>query len=308
MIDKKNLLIGGGILLGLYLLNPFSGTHRGGVVGDVEFDYQSDTIKIVNFVGKVEMTTSPDDQIHIQASNISADLAPNFDHISGRLEISGSQKITKISCNTTSLFSWFTNDDSDSDISINGGSRRKLSDYPTLKIQAPVAVKLILEKNLIHGQFSQVDKLSVGMLSCGKLNFDAVKNNARIAMIGSGEIEIKSVGGSVDSFTRGSGDIDIGSIAQDSVTELSGSGDISYGEITGIHKITNRGSGDIEISQINGDAEILVQGSGDVDIADGDLNWLIATLRGSGDINYGGTAKNPRLNAGGSGEIDTKYD
>ncbi|PCI85518.1 MAG: hypothetical protein COB24_12770 [Hyphomicrobiales bacterium] len=307
MIDKKNLLIGGGILLGLYLLNPFSGSHRG-AADDTEFNYQSDTLKIVNFVGRVEMTTSSDGQIHIQASRIAAGLTPNFDHIAGKLEISGNEKITNISCNTSSLLSWAKGDDSDLNITINGGSSRKLSEFPTLQIQAPATVNLILEKNLIFGQFSQTDQLTVGMLSCGNLNFDQVKNDARIDIKGGGDIDIKSVGGSANSSIRGSGDIHIGSIAQDSVSQISGSGNISYDDITGIHKMSIRGSGDIDVSQITGDAEISIRGSGDVDIDDGDLNWLIATIQGSGDIDYGGTATNRRFVVRGSGEINTKYD
>ncbi|MBL1421295.1 MAG: DUF2807 domain-containing protein [Alphaproteobacteria bacterium] len=307
MIEKRNLLIGGGILLGLYLLNPFSGSHRG-AEDDAEFNYQSNTLKIVNFIGKVEMTTSSDGKIHIQATNIAAGLTPNFDHIAGKLEISGNEKITSISCSTSSLLSWAKGDDSDLNITINGGSSRKLSEFPTLQIQAPATVNLILEKNLIFGQFSQTDKLTVGMLSCGNLNFDQVKNDVRIDIRGSGNIDIKSVGGSANSSIRGSGDIHIGSIAQDSVSQILGSGNITYDDITGIHKMSIRGSGDIDVNQITGDAEISLRGSGDVDIDDGDLNWLIATVQGSGDIDYGGTATNRRLVVRGSGEINTKYD
>ena len=310
MIEKKNLLIGGGILVGLYLLNPFNGSFRGqSAIAEVgEFNYQSARLKIINFVGRVEMTKSADNQIHIQTSHVRTDTAPNFDHIAGTLEISGAEEINSSSCYGASWFFWGDNDHDDPNISINGGSRRKLSDYPTLKIQAPDGVKLELEKNIIFGQFDDVDSLNVNMVSCGNLKFNQVKNDAYIGIRGSGDIDIKTVGGSVTSTIRGSGNIDIGSIAQDSVSQIRGSGDIHYGQINGIHKMTVTGSGDIKVDQINGDAELLVSGSGDIDIGDGDLNWLIATVRGSGDIDYDGDANNRRLKVSGSGEIDTKYD
>ena len=329
MIERKNLLIGGGILLGIYLLNPYSGSFRSHTAMnlDNQFDYQSDTLKIVNFVGKVEMTTSPDELIHIQTSNVQSGFELNFDHIAGKLEISGSEEINNTSCNGFSFFSWGGADKSDPNISINGGSTRKLSAYPILKIQAPDSVKLILQKSIIHGQFANIDSLSANLISCDKLTLNNVQNDARIEIRGSGDVEIntvggnlnnsirgsgniniQSVGGSASSSIRGSGDINIGTIEQDSVSQILGSGDIHYDRISGIHKMTITGSGDIKVNKIIGDAELLVRGSGDIEIDDGELNWLIATVRGSGDIDYDGAVNNRRLSVTGSGEIDTKYD
>jgi len=65
MIDKKNILIGGAILVGLYLLNPFSGNAA---LDDRNFSYKTDTLSINNFVGRINISPSPDAELHIYGS------------------------------------------------------------------------------------------------------------------------------------------------------------------------------------------------------------------------------------------------
>lgn len=307
MFEKKNLLIGAGVLVGLYLLNPYVGSSRGSDVSETQFTHQSEQLKIINFVGKVELTKSADAQIHIQVSNIQHGFTPQFDNIAGKVEVSGSEVINSSTCGGFSLFSFSDEDELNPKISINGGSDYRLSEYPILRIQAPKNTNLTLNDSIIVGQFSNIGKLAISSKSCSLLEFAEIGKDLRIVQRGSGKISIDKVGGTADVSLRGSGDVSIGKLMDDSVSVIQGSGNIHYASMSGISKMTVRGSGDIEVGFITGDAELLVQGSGDIDIADGDLNWFIASVLGSGNVEYDGAAANFRSSVKGSGNIDTKF-
>lgn len=311
MFNKKNLLIGGAVLVGLYLLNPYTGSFRSGEVnasGNKQFEYQTQQLKIINFVGTIEYGTSKDDSIHINVSNIRDGLAPKFDHIGDKLEISNFDNISTTDCNSFSWVWWGNDDETGINISINDGSSQKLDHYPILKILAPNNVSLSLDKSLIRGNFSTLENLNANMTACSQLNIGSVTNDAKITIRGSGDIDIGRVGGVANSNIRGSGNVKIGNIGQDSVSNIRGSGDIEYGHINGIHKMTIHGSGNINVEQINGDAEMRIMGSGDIKIKTGELNWMIANIEGSGSIDYDGRANNRKFNIKGSGDINTNYD
>ncbi|MCJ8323789.1 MAG: DUF2807 domain-containing protein [Rhizobiales bacterium] len=307
MIDKKNILIGGAILVGLYLLNPFSGNAA---LDDRNFSYKTDTLSINNFVGRINISPSPDAELHINISNISENSNPKIDNIVGKLEINGSETIARSSCNDFSLFSWnlFGHAEHDNpNISINGGTGQKLSEYPILHIKLPETTKLKLNNNIITGSISNVQSLDLKASSCTSLKFANIAGDADISLRGSGDIVVNDIGGSAKVTVRGSGDVSVHNVAQDSQTLVQGSGDIQYNQLNGINRMQVHGSGDIDVGYINGDAELSVRGSGDIDIRGGDVNWLIAKIQGSGDIDYDGKANNTRFITQGSGDITTNY-
>lgn len=303
MFEKKNLLIGGGILVGLYFLNPYTGSFRG-EAETTEFSYQSSEVSIVNFVGKIIHTNSPDQQIHFITTHKNQAFTPRFDHIGGGLQISNFDKISSTSCNGFSWF-WWGNSDDDAElkVGINNGSSHKFSDYPVVEIQTPDHIDLKITSSVISAKFGDLESLSIDMMGCGNASFGNITNDARINLSGSGDVEIASVGGSATTQLRGSGNVKINNVASDTTSNIRGSGDIEFGEIHGIHRMSIRGSGDIEVKKMVGDAELYVQGSGDIEIDDGDVNWFIAKVQGSGDIEYGGKLKHQKLNEQGSGEI-----
>lgn len=312
-IDKKNLMIGGAILVGLYILNPFSGREMlnpfsgHATIEERGHNFASNHLLINDFVGKIHLTPSNDGKIHIEMSNLSADTNPKIDHVAGRLEINGAEKIGKSSCYGFSFFSWGQDNKSDPNISINKHSSQKLSQFPVLNIQAPQDIKLTLNKNIIFGSFSNIDELDLTSYSCSQLDFNQVTHDVNIDLKGSGNIDVDLVGGSANINLQGSGDVIIGTVKQDSQTNLRGSVNVLYNRLNGINKMHIQGSGDISTDVVNGDVEALIQGSGNITLHDGDLNWFIATVQGSGNIEFGGTANNTRFVTKGSGDIDSKY-
>lgn len=308
MLNKKNLFIGGAIVVGLYLLNPYVGSTRGdGAAANADFNYKSDQLKITNFVGSVNLIKSVDDQIHIQVTNIKHGMTPHFDNIAGRIEVSGSEAIGSSSCNGFSLFSLFDEDESQLNISINGGKSREITEYPTLSIQAPESIHLTLSDSIIMGEFTNVEQLTIVSNSCSVLDFSDVANDARIELKGSGNIEIGNVGGTAGVSLTGSGDINIGKVSDDSVSSIRGSGNLHYDALAGISKMNIRGSGNIDVDYMTGDAEFEIRGSGDIRVAGGELNWFIANVSGSGNVDYDGSAVNFRSNVKGSGDINTRF-
>lgn len=307
MINKKNILIGGAILIGLYFINPFSGNAA---LDDRNFSVKSDTLSINNFVGRIEITESPDAELHIDISNITENFKPNINNIAGKLEISGGETINRSSCNDFSLFSWniFSHaEDNNPTISINGSNGQKLTEYPVLRIQAPTTTNLNLNNNIVRGTVSNVQSLDLAAASCTSLKFANVAGDVNVSLHGSGDVQLNDIGGSAKITLRGSGDVRIHNVAEDSQTLVHGSGDVQYNNLNGINRMEVNGSGDIDVGYINGDAELSVRGSGDIDISGGDVNWLIAKIQGSGDIDYDGKAKNTRFTIQGSGDITTNY-
>ncbi len=336
--SKKNLMIGGAILVGLYILNPYSSQS---VLDDKNISIETSELSIQNFVGRVNMVASADGQLHVEIRNINKGLAPTFNNIAGRLEIQGSEKIKQFSCNHFS-FLWWGNDSDAPNISVNGRSKRSLDEYPILEIKAPEHLKLTLDQNIIHGNFIDLESVDINSKACSDLSIGNIKNDATIKLYsdsqvslnnilgnakidlfgngnvtaddiagnvelnvgGSGDINVADIGGTANISVRGSGGIEANDVAQDSVVSVNGSGQVTLDKLNGIAKMKLNGSGDIDVEAIYGDAELLVTGSGDIDVDDGTLNWLIARVTGSGSIDYNGSYKHKKVKTTGSGDIN----
>lgn len=67
------------------------------------------------------------------------------------------------------------------------------------------------------------------------------------------------------------------------------------------------GSGEIRVQEVIGSLTAQIAGSGDIRIRQGDVTMLNATVVGSGDIIFGGRAKDAILTITGSGDIKVAY-
>jgi len=79
-------------------------------------------------------------------------------------------------------------------------------------------------------------------------------------------------------------------------------GDVVIGRITHLD-LTIAGSGDVTATKVRGNARIRIKGAGDVRIVSSEIDDLVVSIVGSGDVKVGGTAQQAHLTISGSGDI-----
>ncbi|NRA86977.1 MAG: hypothetical protein HRU28_06200 [Rhizobiales bacterium] len=313
LFSKNNLLVGGIILLLIWLLNPF--TDKPDIIvkdASKSSNYTAETLLIDHFVGKIELINSPDDKIHIKISNYSLRSAPKVSDNNGIVEISTNSKINKSSC---------VGYDDNPYISINGQDARKLDQYPVLEIQAPITTNLIFS-GIAHGNLGNLNSLKLNASSCSNLMFADVKQdalikstssadiimnnvggNSSVNILGSGNVAFETILGNADFKIHGSGSIAVIEVKHKSNIDILGSGSLFAERLNVSSKLNITGSGDIEIGYISGGAALGIVGSGSIAIDKGKLDHLSIVLKGNGHIKYGGTTYNYIQSIVGSGDI-----
>jgi len=81
-----------------------------------------------------------------------------------------------------------------------------------------------------------------------------------------------------------------------------GSGNARVGRVLDA-SLSVQGSGDIDVAEVTGSLTCSVQGSGDITVRGGEVDQLGASVMGSGDIAFGGRARDVALSVMGSGDI-----
>ena len=266
-------------------------------------------ITIENFIGTVEIREGSSLSIKGEARG-TADLS------GASLSIDGGEEIKSLSCN-----GW------NGKMTIGRGwpmrDKRKITDYPTLRITAPTSTALVIRDSLVFGKVSDLADADLQLSSCGELDMGDVTDTLSVRSSGSADVTARHVG-QAELMTSGSGDYELLS-AESLNFRTSGSGDLAMKDVAGPASISTTGSGDIVLvsigdglefrttgsgdflaSEINGPVELSSTGSGDVEIDGGVMDSLSARTTGSGDMEIGGKVGPAELSANGSGDIVVK--
>jgi len=263
-------------------------------------------ITIENFIGTVEIREGSSLSIKGEARG-TADLS------SRSLIVDGGEDIDGLSCN-----GW------NGKVTIGRGwpmrNKRKITDYPTLRITAPDTTALVIRDSLIFGQSSDLGDVDIWLSSCGDFDMGDVTGTFSVKSSGSADVTARHVG-RAELSTSGSGDFELLS-AESLSFRSSGAGDLAMKDVKGPAAIQTTGSGDIVLvsvgdglefrttgsgdflaARVDGPVELTSTGSGDVEIDNGAMSTFSARTTGSGDIQIGGSVGPADLYANGSGDI-----
>jgi hypothetical protein len=144
----------------------------------------------------------------------------------------------------------------------------------------------------------------------GKIDFSATATkakighvtSAKITMEGTGEAHVAQVDGPLTISIEGSGKVTAGKSGPVKA-DLEGSGDANLGAIEGGLNLEIDGSGALSATRVNGPVKIDVAGAGEVKIADGLADPFHVEIAGAGDVDFGGIAVNPHIEAVGAGSV-----
>ena len=103
---------------------------------------------------------------------------------------------------------------------------------------------------------------------------------------------------------RGDADVTVEQIAGAASLEITGSGDMRIQRLQGPLQSSQRGSGNIAIGAIHAPAaDITIQGSGDAVLGNGDIQFLRATVGGSGDLGVAAVVGSGEVHASGGSDV-----
>lgn len=240
-------------------------------------------VEIENFIGTVEV---------VPGSKLRVDGATDVSFAGGDVRIDGGEKLRRTNCNSRNGV-----------VTIKQGrTKRKLTDYPTLRIEAPSDATLVIRDSLVFGTASDLGAADIALSSCGRLEMSDVSGPLKVRLSGSADVSAGEVG-EAELRTSGSGDFALRSVRGTAVLATSGSGDFAVGRIGDGLDFRSTGSGDLEIGELMGDAKITLTGSGDVTVDDGRVPTLAVRTTGSGDVTVGGEVGNIDAVTTGSGDI-----
>ena len=241
------------------------------------------TVTVENFIGTVEV---------VPGAKLRVDGATDVNFSSGDVRIDGGEKLRRTNCNSRNGV-----------VTIKQGrTARKLSDYPTLRIEAPSDATLVIRDSLVFGSASDLGEVDLALSSCGRMKLSDVSGLLAVRLSGSADVSAEDVG-EAELRTSGSGDYEIGSVRGTATLVTSGSGDYQIGSIGDGLEFRSTGSGDLEVGEVTGDARITLTGSGDVQITDGRIPTLAVRTTGSGDVSMGGEVGDIDAVTTGSGDI-----
>ena len=189
-------------------------------------------------------------------------------------------------------------------MTISGYGTYALKDLPVITVHTPMDVHLTAS-GTAFGHIGASHSLKLVNSGDGDWRVDPVATQVDATNAGSGDIHLATCG-DVTLNTAGSGDFTIGDI-QSIRTSQAGSGDIKVGHIYGPAHISLAASGDFTAQMVRGDTDISIAGSGDVTIREGSAPHFKATIAGSGDIRFGGTAGDVSASIAGSGDIHVAH-
>ncbi|MEM6538394.1 MAG: DUF2807 domain-containing protein [Pseudomonadota bacterium] len=308
--------------------------QNGGVITDGDassvFD-DADKISIEDFIGAVQIATH-NGPMEARAIGVSEAFPIRMVSKDGTLYVAG---LSQLDMRKINREFWKRGRGREFDSRMEGF----LSDYPSIKILAPVGSdlgitdsvvsaragnlggSLIVGGGIISAEIGDVAAADIGIDGAGDVLVGSVEDDLLVRVNGSGDVAAISAG-TANIKINGSGDVEIGDIAGDTQIAISGSGDVDFGDVTGDIKIgvsgsgdvdggdveggmsaSVNGSGDIEISSISGNTSVVISGNGDIDIADGRAENLNVKIAGSGDFNLDGVSTNLVAYVGGNGVV-----
>jgi len=160
--------------------------------------------------------------------------------------------------------------------------RVRLEDAPLVVIRSPRAVKV----GAGNGVFGAVGPGA---------------SSVELAAGGCGDWTLANVAGKAEINLGGSGGVRLGTSRSLEVA-LGGSGDLVAGR-TGAFELAIGGAGEVRVARVDGPVDIAIGGSGDVTIRDGMTDDLSVSIAGSGDVDFGGTARDVSVSIAGSGDV-----
>lgn len=274
--------------------------------------YDGDHVRVENFIGRVEIRTGGSD-IRVEIRN-PGDVAEDPVASGSRdgVTIDGGQSVRNLNCRTR-----------DNEIRIGRRfASHSIDEYPTLVITAPDTITFELDDSAFVGQAGDLGALNLSMNSCGRFEAGAISREADIRINGSGDVDVSSIGGDAEIRINGSGDVVTGTIggrvqvsingsgdvetddvAGDADVDINGSGDVEFARVAGLD-VDISGSGDVVAGSMNGAFSAGIAGSGDIAVRRGQAQPFEASINGSGDISFGGTATDVRIREGGGGDVE----
>lgn len=276
--------------------------------------YDSDAVRIENFIGRVEIRNGSSDAVTVSISNSGEHVSdPDITTDGNTLAIDGGESMRRLNCNSRN---------NRVRIGRNRMNMHPIEEYPLITITAPASLALELRDSAFVGEAGNLGSLDLSISSCGDFEAGDVANEASIRIGGSGDVVIGEVGAGLDVRISGSGDVDLDGAGGDTDISISGSGDVTVGDVDGDVDIGINGSGDVEFGdigglsvQVSGSGDVSadsvngafgarINGSGDIRVSRGRAEPFEATISGSGDIYFGGTAVDVVVNESGSGDVE----
>ena len=237
--------------------------------------FAGDAISIQDFVGRIEVRESQSSQISVSVRRGDGEYtAPLVTESGGRVLIDGETSMRGLQCSRRGGVVR---------VGTRFGSRRPITDYPTLVIEAPASLALSIDDSLFVGETGNLGSASIEVDRCGDFAMGDIAENASFEVNGSGDLTVGSIGGDARFGINGSGDIDARSV-----------GDL---------RVSINGSGDIEIATQTGAFTADINGSGDINIHNGRAQPFNVGINGSGDINHGGEVVDADVDINGSGDV-----
>lgn len=275
--------------------------------------YNSDALRIENFIGRVQIETGSSNTVSVSVTNPGGHVGdPDLVQNGTTLVIDGGESVRRLNCNSRN-----------NRVRI-GRSRMNMhpiEEYPLLTITAPADIALEMRDSAYVGEAGDLGSLDLSINSCGDFTAGDVDNDASIRISGSGDVDLGTIGGeytvrisgsgdvtsegagaSTSVNISGSGDVVVGDVAGDAEVDINGSGDVEFGRVEGL-AVHVSGSGDVEADSMNGRFEARINGSGDIRVNDGRAEPFEVTVSGSGDVRFGGTAVDVVVNESGSGDV-----
>ena len=123
---------------------------------------------------------------------------------------------------------------------------------------------------------------------------------------GCGDWKVADQAGALTINVAGSGNVRAGSAGSAEV-HISGSGDVALASARNGLDAAVVGSGDVVAGSVNGPFHARISGSGDVRVHDGAVSDMTASIAGSGDVRFGGTAKSLDAHIAGSGDVSAAH-
>ncbi len=155
-------------------------------------------------------------------------------------------------------------------------------DLPQIVIRTPMDVR-ISAGEAVFGDVGRSHSLDLTNQGCGAWTIANVAERLRVDQAGSGDARAGDAG----------------------TAELSvaGSGNVSIQTIRGGGTAVSSGSGDITVASLSGPLDARIAGSGDIRVLAGRISHMTASVAGSGDVSFGGTAQSLNASIAGSGGV-----
>jgi hypothetical protein len=167
-------------------------------------------------------------------------------------------------------------------VNISGVGRVSYENLPQLVVRVPLDAR-VETSGAVWGSVGRTNSLSLGNAGCGDWTVANVRGDLKISQAGSGDVKAGT-----------SGDLKV---------SIAGSGDVATQPTAGGAEVSIAGSGDVVVASINGPLKGDVAGSGDITIKGGHASNVSASIAGSGDVRFEGTADSLRASIAGSGDV-----